>query len=144
MWLMLNDAFFSIVHKDCARDELLIRARRAGDIEKVFGADVPVTRVGVADYLFRTVMKRDAVHRVIGEELKRVVYGNFKNSVEDKPLHDAYMQVWTSMSKLQPTPPYRGDVDQPEADFGFLMPAEHAPAKKPRKKRAPSKLKKGM
>ena len=36
MWIMLSDSFLSIVHKDCAQDELLVRARRPSDIESVF------------------------------------------------------------------------------------------------------------
>ena len=44
MWLCLNNAFLSIVDKDCAPDELLVRARRDGDIERVFPkAEVEVT-----------------------------------------------------------------------------------------------------
>ena len=41
MWIMLSDAFFSIVSKNCGPDELMVRARRKGDIEKAFpGAKV--------------------------------------------------------------------------------------------------------
>ena len=49
MWVMLNDCFFSIVSKDCARDELMVRARRPGDIEKVF-PNAKVTEYTVSDY----------------------------------------------------------------------------------------------
>lgn len=50
MWLCLNSAFLSIVFKDCAEDELLVRARRKGDIEKVF-PDAKVIRSTDSDYL---------------------------------------------------------------------------------------------
>jgi hypothetical protein len=40
---MTNNSYLSIVSKDCGPAELLVRARRAGDIEKVF-ADAKVTR----------------------------------------------------------------------------------------------------
>ena len=53
MWLCLNDAFLSIVKKDCPKDSLLVRARRPGDIEKVFGSDVKVKRSTNSDYLYR-------------------------------------------------------------------------------------------
>ena len=43
MWIMLSDCFLSIVSKDCGPAELLVRARRAGDIEKVF-PNAKVTR----------------------------------------------------------------------------------------------------
>ena len=36
MWIMHSDCFLSIVSKDCGPTELLVRARRNGDIEKVF------------------------------------------------------------------------------------------------------------
>jgi len=36
MWLMFSDCFLSVVSKDCGPAELLVRARREGDIEKVF------------------------------------------------------------------------------------------------------------
>ena len=34
MWIMTNNSYLSIVSKDCGPAELLVRARRAGDIEK--------------------------------------------------------------------------------------------------------------
>ncbi len=43
MWIMTNNSYLSIVSKDCGPAELLVRARRAGDIEKVF-PDAKVTR----------------------------------------------------------------------------------------------------
>jgi hypothetical protein len=36
-WIMLNNAFFSIVKKDCPVDHLLVRARRPGDIGESSG-----------------------------------------------------------------------------------------------------------
>ncbi len=108
MWIMLNDAFLSIVKKDCARDELLVRARRPGDIEKVFpemkGRVVTNTR---SDYAYRAVVKTHVVKTAIDGEVNRVTYPNFKDSVakDDEALHDAYMAVWLAMSKLQPTAP---------------------------------------
>jgi len=108
MWLCLNDAFLSIVHKDCARDELLVRARRKGDIEKLFPG-ARVDRVTNADYLFRAVVSRKEVEKAVVEETRRIAYSNFKDSVQDRPLHDAYLRVWGTMSTLQPTRPYTGE-----------------------------------
>lgn len=107
MWLCLNDAFLSIVSKDCARDELLVRARRRGDIERIF-PDASVSELDNADYLFRARIKKTAIVQAMTQEVHRITYGNFKSSVEDDELHDAYMAVWTAMSKLQETPPYHG------------------------------------
>jgi hypothetical protein len=108
MWIMLNDAFFSIVKKDCKADELLVRARRSGDIEKVFGRDARVVRVLQADYLYRAVIPFETVASVLTAELRRVVYGNFKDTVKDRPLHDAYLRVWSAMASLQNPRPYSG------------------------------------
>lgn len=108
MWIMMNDAFLSIVSKDCGADSLLVRARRPGDIEKVFGRRVKVTRVEVADYLYRAVLPKDDVVRALQNEVLRISYGNFKSSVADDDLHDAYMKVWTAMADLQPLRPYSG------------------------------------
>lgn len=117
MWIMLNDAFFSIVKKDCARDELLVRARRPGDIEKVFPeAKGRVERSTKSDYAYRAVIKTHVLKTAIDGEINRINYANFKDSVTDDPLHDAYMAVWMAMAKLQPTAPYSGFVRQGALD----------------------------
>ena len=106
MWIMLNDCFLSIVAKDCARDEVLVRARREGDIEKIFpGADV---RSGgqLVDYHWRASVKREQLAAALKVEVDRIVYPNFKDSVRDKRLHDAYLRVWTAMAQLQPQRPF--------------------------------------
>lgn len=105
MWLCLNDAFLSIVSKDCAPDELLVRARRDGDIEKVFpDAQVEVTLGN--DYRCRTRIKRADVAAVLTRRVMDIDYGNFKGSVKDDQLHHAYMDVWSAIGKLQPGGPY--------------------------------------
>jgi hypothetical protein len=104
MWLFLSDCFVSMVSKDCRRDELLVRARRKGDIEKLF-PDAEVERTPKADYLFRAAVKRDEVAKVLDDEVRRINYGNFKDSVDDDALHDAYTRCWTAMLAVQPTRP---------------------------------------
>ena len=106
MWLFLNDAFLSIVHKDCQEGSLLVRARRPGDIEKVFGRRTKVTRATDADYLYRAVIERDEVTRAIQREVLRIDYGNFKDSINDFALHEAAARVWGAMASLQNPPPY--------------------------------------
>lgn len=106
MWLALNDCFLSIVKKDCPEDSLLVRARRPGDIEKVFGRRTKVTRATDADYLYRAVIAKDDVVRAMQDEVLRISYGNFKDSVADDDLHDAYMKVWSAMAALQSPGPY--------------------------------------
>jgi hypothetical protein len=100
MWVLLNDCFFSIVAKDCARDEVLVRARRKGDIEKVF-TKAKVKRNDKADYLYRARVKKAAVVEALKGEVDRIAYGNFKSSVQDHKLHAAYTRVWSALGPLQ-------------------------------------------
>ena len=102
MWLCLNDAVLSIVKKNCKPGELLVRARRPGDIEKVFGKGVKVTRSTDSDYLFRATVKIEDVELALKREIEDIDYEN----VEDHALHMAYMKVWDAMSGLQNPPPY--------------------------------------
>lgn len=105
MWIMCNNAFLSIVHKDCEPDELLVRARRKGDIERVFGG-VEVERTPGNDYLFRARIKREIVSSMIGANIAKINYPNFKNSVRQDALHRAYARVWSIMAALQSIAPF--------------------------------------
>jgi hypothetical protein len=104
MWLCLRDSFLSIVAKDCAADELMVRARRPGDIEKVF-PDAKVTRNTGSDYLYRAVLPRDLVKQAAGAMIDQIDYPNFKDGVQDRSLHAAYVGVWHAMAGLQHPPP---------------------------------------
>jgi len=64
MWIMTNNSYLSIVSKDCSPAKLLVRARRAGDIEKVF-ANAKVTRQTDSDYLYQAVLPRDVVKQAL-------------------------------------------------------------------------------
>ena len=110
MWIILNDAFFSIVQKDCARGEVLVRARRKGDIEKVFPG-AKVARGEFNDYLYRAKVAKDEVKRAQALEVDRVTYPNFKDSVKDQTLHRAYARVWADMLA----------VEEPGRSFGSLF-----------------------
>jgi hypothetical protein len=104
MWLCLRDSFLSIVAKDCAANELMVRARRPGDIEKVF-PDAKVTRNTASDYLYRAVLPRNVVKQTLAAMIDHIDYPNFKDTVEDRSLHSAYVGVWHAMAGLQHPPP---------------------------------------
>ena len=104
MWIMTNNSYLSIVSKDCGPAELLVRARRAGDIERVF-PNAEVTRHTNSDYLYRAVLPRDAVKQALAAMIDDIDYPNFKDSVEDSSLHAAYVSVWCAMAGLQHPPP---------------------------------------
>lgn len=135
MWVCLNDAFLSIVSKDCKPHELLVRARRKGDIEKLFPT-AKVVRVDHADYLFRAVVKRTEVAAAMAGEVARVDYPNFKDSVDDDRLHDAYMRVWTAMASLQPRRPGLLPFINRYDTISSLFADDPPPTKKKRKRRA--------
>ena len=101
MWIYTPTSFLSIVDKgDPTGKTLLVRARRAGDIEKVFpDADVQVG--GGTDYLYRAWIDREEVANAIAESVRSIRYNNFKNQVSDHARHDAYMNCWSSMSAIQ-------------------------------------------
>jgi hypothetical protein len=104
MWIMLNNAFLSIVDpkapysggKGPVSDKLLVRARIKGDIEAVFpGAKVAETPK--RDYRYRAEISRADVANAMAAEVLKLGYGNFKGSVPDKRRHDAYADVWSVM-----------------------------------------------
>lgn len=111
MWICLNNAFFSIVEdNDCDQTTILVRARRKGDIEKIFpeGADL-VEKTYSRDYLYRAYLNRDYVADVIAETVLNISYPNFKSSVTDKKLANAYGSFWHTHADLQASPPYSYD-----------------------------------
>lgn len=111
MWICHNNAFLSIVQDLDAPDNLLVRARRPGDIETVF-PNVQVVRRPGRDYLFRSSLPRAEVAAAIAQAVVSIVYPNFKNSVKNSALHLAYNQVWHVMANLQSVAPYGDDTDQ--------------------------------
>lgn len=132
MWIFGNDFALSIVSKDCAADELMVRARRKGDIEKIF-PEAKVTRYTKSDYLYRAPVKKDAIKTAMVGEIDRIVYNNFKNSVRDNKLHDAYARVWSVMASLQEVRPYSGGMSMlgDGFDFNEHLSEPKAPKKKP-------------
>jgi hypothetical protein len=107
MWLMFSDCFLSVVSKDCGPTELLVRARRRGDIERMFPS-AKVIEDTKTDYLYRAVLPRDVVKQAVADMIDHIDYPNFKNSVKDRMLHDAYLDVWAAMAGVQFPPPYGG------------------------------------
>ena len=100
MWILMNDAMLSIVRHRTRPDDLLVRARLAGDIERVFPQAEVMEGAG-SDYRFRAVVPRPQVAEAVSRRLLDVDYGNFKNSVREAKRHDAYFDVWHVMHDLQ-------------------------------------------
>ena len=92
MWVFLNNAMLSIVAQRSQPGTLLVRARSAGDIERVF-PDVKVSETPTADYRYRA--------EISAEEVRAIDYPNFKATVRDAGRLHAYHDVWDVMARYQ-------------------------------------------
>ena len=102
MWIFLNNSFLSIVENRNNKEELLVRSRIKGDIDKIF-PDSNVFELENSDYKYRSYIKKSEVSEKIKDIIQNINYGNFKNSIsknEDKR-HSSYINVWNEMRKLQ-------------------------------------------
>ncbi|MFL9996125.1 hypothetical protein PQR34_30010 [Paraburkholderia sediminicola] len=108
MWLLMNDSMLSVIASDKDENLLVVRARRPGDIHRVFGADVEEIHIPGRDYQVRSFLPRQRVADAIANRLLNTQYLNFKNSVgpNDNDLHDAYASVWHTLASIQPIPPF--------------------------------------
>lgn len=93
MWICLNDAFFSIVASDRDPALLNVRARRNGDIERRF-PKAEIVRLPNTDYAYRAFLRRGEVAAFLVRHIAELDYANFKASVGDADLHQAYGRVW--------------------------------------------------
>ena len=102
MWIVLNKTFISIVENRHNKNELLVRSRVKGDIEKIF-PDAEVIENNDADYLFRAFLPRSQVSEAIKKEVDMIDYGNFKDSVPKSDIKrlNSYMNVWSNLRHLQ-------------------------------------------
>lgn len=102
MWIFMNDSFVSAV-EDKEDDRLLvIRARHRSDLEKLF-QDREILETEDSDYRFRTWVAKSAFAGLIGEKIRNIDYGNFKNSIAktDAERKKAYTKVWVAMNSFQ-------------------------------------------
>jgi hypothetical protein len=107
MWLLANDSFLSVIASDKDSNLLVVRARRTGDLEQVFGNDIDVIEIPGRDYRYRAFLARSFVAEVMATRIMNIDYTNVKGSVKDPALHDAMMDVWGVLEKLQEIPAYR-------------------------------------
>lgn len=104
MWILGNDSFLSVIASDKDSELLVVRARRTGDLEHVFGNDIQVVEIPGRDYRYRSFLKRSFVADVTAKRIMNIDYTNVKGSVKDHALHDAMMEVWRVMERLQEIP----------------------------------------
>jgi hypothetical protein len=100
MWIFLSDSFLSIVQKPGQTEALTVRSRVPGDIERVF----PTAKVMVGrgtDYKYRAEVARSEVAEALARQVEGLHYANFKATVKESKRHQAYMDVWVAMNRLQ-------------------------------------------
>lgn len=103
MWIFLYDSFFSVVQNDNNSEQLLVRARFEGDIQRVFGENLEVYETPDSDYRFRAVVLRDDFKAVMNQEIDNINYRNFKNTIPNT-MHEkksAFSQVWSVLYNAQ-------------------------------------------
>ena len=102
MWIFLNNSFLSIVENRNNKEELLVRSRVRGDIDKIF-PDSNIFEMENSDYKYRSYIKKIEVSEKIREIVTNINYDNFKNSISkyEDQRHSSYLNVWNEMRKLQ-------------------------------------------
>ncbi len=102
MWIFLNNSFLSMVENRNNKEELLVRSRIKGDIEKVF-PDSDVFEIDNSDYKYRSFVKKTDVSNKLKNLIENINYDNFKNSISSDQLerHNSYFNVWSELRKLQ-------------------------------------------
>jgi len=98
MWVFLNDSFVSLVVHREQPGMLLMRARKAGDIEALL-PQAKVWRDPRADYPFRAEVSAEHAALALAVRANTITYDNFKNSVREHSRHDAYMEIWGVMNR---------------------------------------------
>ena len=113
MWIATNRGFLSIVTADRARlpapekkalaaapKVLCVRARKAAHLRALFPGKT-VHQFANRDYPARIFIANTELAMLLADEVLTIDYPNFKNSVKDAELHDAYMGVWSVMHRYQ-------------------------------------------
>lgn len=100
MWIFMSDAFVSIVQHFDEPGLFMVRARIAGDLERLFPG-FEVVETPDADYRYRVTLSAELVADVIRQQVAGINYPNFKNSVKDDERHRVYSSVWSVMFDWQ-------------------------------------------
>ncbi|HOF58820.1 MAG TPA: hypothetical protein PLT19_10870 [Syntrophorhabdaceae bacterium] len=100
MWVFTNKGFVSIVQHNTKKNTFIVRARFEEHIKNLF-PDANVLKTPDADYRFRAFISKQIVSKVIASNIDNIDYGNFKNSIDSRPYHDACINVWGDMYRAQ-------------------------------------------
>lgn len=94
MWICLNNAFLSVTEDNNDPTRLMVRSRNPEHLRAVFGPGVKIIVTPERDYHYRTFIDRKEFAALMASKIEDIDYGNFKDSVEDKDLHDMYLDFW--------------------------------------------------
>ena len=102
MGIIMNNSYFSIVENIDNKNELLVKARVKGDIERVF-SNAEVFADEGSDYKYRSFLPKREVAKIIEWNVLDIDYGNFKHSVakSDEKRRSANDRVWSDLLRLQ-------------------------------------------
>jgi len=101
VWIFTRDSFLSIVRDRTDPERMLVRAREAEDIRRIWPS-ADVTETPDADYRFRASIGRTDTANTIAALVSGITYTtDFKGGVREKDRHDAYFKVWDVMHRWQ-------------------------------------------
>ncbi|MGI6355190.1 MAG: hypothetical protein ACOX6W_08855 [Lentisphaeria bacterium] len=105
MWLFCKSGFFSAVQHLDSADAIHVRARFAGDLERLCAAHGMTPKVAHTpgnDYPYRMDFSRSQWSRIVQAEAEAIDYGNFKAAVHGDLRRDAaYMDCWAALRSVQ-------------------------------------------
>jgi hypothetical protein len=93
MWVLTNQGWLSAVKHRTKENCLILRARNLQALSDHF----PISEIKYtpkADYFWRTEISPEQFLQVLQVEVGCIDYPNFKNSVKDVNLSDAYHDTW--------------------------------------------------
>lgn len=105
MWVLMNDAFFSVVQHREEKDVLVVRARVREDLIAAFSVEADsIIESTDSDYRFRIFVTRRELKKALSTYIDDYLdYDNFKGSIhpKDKLRYSVYMSVWAVLLKWQ-------------------------------------------
>ncbi len=105
MWLFCKSGFFSAVQHNSQPELIHVRARFAGDLERLcqaHGVTTAVKHTPGHDYAYRMDFPRETWANIVKAEAETIDYDNFKAAVHDNTARDhAYMGCWLALRNAQ-------------------------------------------
>src|SRR6266511_3910460 len=101
MWLMTNFGAFSVVRAQEDPEWMVVRARRRRDLMRLRRRYLPelgrIYSTPHRDYQFRAFCTPSHCAEAMSKVALDIDYDNFKDSVKDHKLHEAYSDIWYTL-----------------------------------------------